>query len=51
VDEKKLKQLLQQYTGSASASIIADLIISRQLQKIATKKQFSKEEPGHQDSW
>jgi len=51
VDEKKLKQLLQQYAGSASASIIADLIISRQLQKIATKKQFSREEPGHEDSW
>jgi hypothetical protein len=40
VDEKKLKQLLQAYADTDAASIIADLIISRQLQKTATKKQF-----------
>ena len=38
VDEKKVKQVLQEHAGSDSASIIADLIIKRQLQKIATKK-------------
>ena len=52
VDEKKLKQLLKQHAGSDSASIIADLIISRQLQKIAIKKQFTgREKPGPDDSW
>ena len=52
VDEKKLKQLLQQHPGSDSASTITDLIIRRQLQKIATKKQFNpREEPGPDDSW
>jgi hypothetical protein len=40
VDEKKVKQLLQQHTGSDSASIITDLIIRRQLQKIAAKKKI-----------
>lgn len=52
VDEKKLKLLLKQNEGTDSSSIIADLIIKRQLQKIATKKQFSgKEKPGPEDSW
>ncbi len=52
VDEKKLKELLKQNTGTDSASIIADLIIMRQLQKIDTKKQFTgRENPGTDDSW
>ena len=52
VDEKKLKQHLQEHTDSDSASIITDLIISRHLLKIATKKQFiGREEPGPDDSW
>lgn len=52
VDEKKLKQLLKQHAGADSASIIAELIISRQLQKISTKKQYnSRKEPGADDSW
>ena len=52
VDEKKLKQLLQQHPGSDSASIITDLIIRRQLQKTAAKKQFNaREDPGPDDSW
>ena len=54
VDEKKLKQLLKAHADIDSASIIADLIIKRQLQKIATKKQFKKhrqEEPGTDTSW
>ena len=50
VDEKKLKQLLSERVGPDSPSIIADLIISRQLQKIITKKQFSgRQEPGPGD--
>jgi hypothetical protein len=52
IDEKKLKQLLEQHTGSDSASIITDLIIRRQSQKIATKNQYSgRKEPGTDDCW
>jgi len=51
IDEKKLKEILKSHLHVDSASVIADLIISRQLQKIATKKQCSKEEPRHEDSW
>ncbi|MEP6948955.1 MAG: hypothetical protein ABI863_06765 [Ginsengibacter sp.] len=52
VDEKKLKQLLRSRADVDSASIIADLIISRQLQKSAMKKQFSDgDKPGPDDSW
>ncbi len=52
VNEKKLKQLLQNSPGVDAAPLIADLIISRQLQKIQTKKNFTnKEKPGDDDSW
>src|SRR5579862_6244718 len=52
VDEKKLKYLLQLHADVDSPSIIVDLIISRQLQKSATKEQFgNREEPGPDDSW
>lgn len=52
VSETKLKNLLNQQKDIDASSIIADLIIERQLQKIATKKQFSgggNQEP--EDSW
>ena len=52
VNEKKLKLLLQQSPGVDAAPLIADLIISRQLQKIQTKKIFTnKEKPGDDDRW
>ena len=52
VDEKKLKELLEANAGIDSASIIAALIISRQLEKIATKKQYGPgQDPGADDSW
>jgi len=52
VDEKKLKQLLKEHEGVNAASIIAGLIIKRQVQKIAAKKRpGDREEPGHDDSW
>ena len=51
VDEEKLKQLLKAHSGVNSASIIADLIISRQLQKIATKNNAGKGENGPDESW
>jgi hypothetical protein len=44
VDEKKLKQLLKESKDSDTASIIADLIVERQLQKIKSKSWFSRHE-------
>jgi hypothetical protein len=40
VNEKKLKAILKENPEQDAASIIADQIINRQLQKIATRKQF-----------
>lgn len=40
VNEKKLKDLLQQHAGENTADIIAGLIIERQEQKIKTREQF-----------
>ena len=53
VNEKKLKELLKQNENIDAASIIADLIINRQLQKIATKEQFKTKEKTkpNDDSW
>lgn len=41
VDENKLKQNLSQHEGSDSASLIADMIIKRQLQKVESGNKFS----------
>ena len=52
VNEKKLKELLKRNENSDAALIIADLIISRQLQKIESKKQFTQQEKtGEDDGW
>ena len=52
INEKKLKQLLKEHPEADSASIITDLIIARQIQKAATKKQFDKgQKSGSEDSW
>lgn len=52
VNEKKLKELLKQNENADAAVIIADLIISRQLQKIESKKQFSqRKKTDAEDSW
>lgn len=40
VDEKKLKEFLQQNADTDAAVIIADLLIQRQEEKIKTKKSF-----------
>ena len=40
VDEKKLKRVLLENTGTNAGKIIADLIIEREIQKIETRKQF-----------
>lgn len=42
VSENKIRSCLQNDTDKLSADIIADLIIERQLQKIKSRKAFSK---------
>lgn len=52
VNEKKLKELLKQNENTDASLIIADLIISRQLQKIESKRQFNqREKTNEDDSW
>lgn len=52
VNEQKLKDLLKQNTDIESAQIITDLIIDRQLQKIATKIEFAKKKkPPAEERW
>ncbi len=52
VNENKLKQNLKHQEGSDSASLIAEMIIKRQLQKMATTNKFSgtKNQSG-EESW
>jgi hypothetical protein len=50
IEEEKLKHDLQQYPESDAASIIADLIIRRQVQKLAVKVS-NRQQPGADDSW
>ncbi|MDP4284989.1 MAG: hypothetical protein Q8891_11225 [Bacteroidota bacterium] len=40
VDEKKIRLYLNENTNEDSASVLADLIIERQLQKIESRKLF-----------
>ncbi len=42
VNERKLKYLLQENIGEEAAVIIADLIIARQLEKIASRDNFNR---------
>lgn len=44
VDEIKLKKLLEENTGTDAATIIADLIIERQEQKLKTRQQYRQDE-------
>jgi hypothetical protein len=44
VNEKKIRLVLEKNPNEDSASIIADLIIERQLQKIASRKFFKENE-------
>ncbi len=41
VDEKKLKAILKENPQQDAASLITDQIIDRQLQKIATRKEYN----------
>jgi len=49
VDEQKAKELLRKHSPSQAPIILADLIIERQLQKIKTRQQFSKNNPSEFD--
>lgn len=52
VNEKKLKQLLSDHPQTDAATIIARLIIERQLQKVKTRKQFgNNEDIADEDKW
>jgi hypothetical protein len=52
VSEGKLRYLLQQNKGEMAASIIASLIVERQLQKIETRRQFKKDDQiGDDEKW
>jgi hypothetical protein len=52
VDEKKLKELLQQYQETDAAVIIADLLIQRQEEKIKTKEAYkSNENISDEEKW
>ncbi|ULQ51860.1 hypothetical protein [Flavihumibacter fluvii] len=52
VNENKLKFLLKEKVGEDAAYIIADLLIERQLQKVATRKQFQQPPPENEaDKW
>jgi len=52
VNEEKLKTLLKKNQNIDAAPLIADLIIRRQLQKIATKKHFDERgKSSPDDSW
>jgi hypothetical protein len=49
VNERKLKYLLQENVGEDAAAIIAGLIIDRQLEKIASRRQFKNDGPVEDD--
>ncbi len=52
VSEAKLRKLLSDHQDEAAASILANLIIDRQMEKIKSKEQFkSQEEIPDEDQW
>jgi hypothetical protein len=52
VNEKKLKELLQQNANTDAAVIIADLLIQRQEEKIKTKETFkSNDNIADEEKW
>jgi hypothetical protein len=53
VSETKLKYLLQQNSGENAPAIIADLIIERQVQKIKSRREFSRRDDNisEEDKW
>lgn len=53
VDEKKIRHYLDENKNENSASVLADMIIRRQLQKIESRKHFSKnnEHKSEEERW
>lgn len=53
VDEKKIRNYLDQNANEDSASILADLIIERQSQKIESRKNFTnkKSDESDEEKW
>ena len=52
IDEKKLKEILKLYPDVDSASLIADLIVSRHLQKTAMRNQLAnRDKPTDDEGW
>ena len=53
VNEKKMRNYLDENKNEDSASILADMIIERQLQKIESRKLFSKKnnEESDEEKW
>lgn len=52
VDEKKIRYYLEENINEDSASVLADMIIKRQLQKIESRKDFNqKEHESDEEKW
>ena len=52
VDEKKIRYYLEENINEDSASVLADMIIKRQLQKIESRKDFSqKHNESDEEKW
>jgi len=53
ISEKKLKQLLADLPGSDAGTIIVNMIIERQLQKIQSRKQYRQDDKSiaEEDKW
>jgi hypothetical protein len=49
VSENKITQVLQQQAGEDAAKLITRLIIERQLQKVASRKQYTRKFPEADD--
>ena len=53
VNERKLKYLLQENVGADAAIIIADLVIERQMEKIASRRRYktNDEDTSEEEKW
>lgn len=53
VSENKISQALQQQAGEDAAKLITHLIIERQLQKVASRKRYTRKFPeaGDEERW
>lgn len=51
VDERKLKKVLSNNIERDAASVIADLIIERQIQKTKSRKTFHRDNTSEEEPW